>query len=331
MSGLDAMLAYLPVRLEAEDAITLLVGVATLLVISAVWSSLLVRDPMARRAHRLFEHRRRLKSAAMAGSGHAARRGNASLGLAGRVVKRLNLARSRQAEKIQLNLARAGLRGADAINLYLFAKLALPFAVGGLASFAVFATPLLAGSVGIKAMLACAGVLGGAYLPEVMIANKTQKRRQGLQRGLPDALDLLVICAEAGLGLEAALTRVAAEMGRAAPEVADEFALAAVELGFLPDRKQALANLDRRANLPAIRAVVNTLMQTEKYGTPLAQSLRVLSAEFRNERMMKAEEKAAKLPATLTVPLVAFILPTLFVVLLGPAILRAIDGLGGLR
>ena len=112
--------------------------------------------------------------------------------------------------------------------------------------------------------------------------------------------------------------------------MADEFGLAAVELGFLPDRKMALNNLDRRTDLPGIRAVVSTLMQTEKYGTPLAQSLRVLSAEFRNERMMKAEEKAAKLPATLTVPLVAFILPTLFVVLLGPAILRAIDGLGSL-
>ena len=209
--------------------------------------------------------------------------------------------------------------------------LVLPFVAGGAAAFVLFATHLFPGTVAIKALIAGIAVLAGAYLPEVLIANKTQKRRQALQKGLPDALDLLVICAEAGLGLEAALTRVAAEMAQASPEVADEFGLAAIELGFLPDRKMALANLDKRTGLPGIRAVVNTLMQTEKYGTPLAQSLRVLSAEFRNERMMKAEEKAAKLPATLTVPLVAFILPTLFVVLLGPAVLRAIDGLSSIR
>ena len=138
-----------------------------------------------------------------------------------------------------------------------------------------------------------------------------------------------MICVEAGLGLDVALNRVAGEMGRSYPEIADEFALTAVELGFLNERRQALKNLMKRADLPLIRGVVNTLMQTEKYGTPLAQSLRVLSSEFRNDRMMKAEEKAAKLPATLTVPLVVFIMPALFVVLLGPAVLRAMDGFTG--
>jgi len=330
MNPIEAALRYLPFDLDAADAMSLLVGAATLLVFAAVWSSFLAKDPLGRRARLLFDHRRGLKRALATPGGHAARRGDSAAGIARRVVKRLNLARSRQAEKITLNLARAGLRGADALNLYLVAKLALPFLAGGGAAFIAFATPLIAGPIGVKALAAVAGVLAGAYLPEVLIANKAQKRRQALQKGLPDSLDLLVICAEAGLGLEAALTRVAGEMAGASPEVADEFGLAAVELGFLPDRKLALANLDRRTDMPAIRAVVNTLMQTEKYGTPLAQSLRVLSAEFRNERMMRAEEKAAKLPATLTVPLVAFILPTLFVVLLGPAVMRAVDGLGSL-
>jgi tight adherence protein C len=330
MSGLDSMLAYLPVRIEAEDFIVMVVGGVTLFVLYAVWSSLLARDPLSRRAGQLFAHRRNLKTAMLQPSGHAARRADGATSLAGRVVKRLNLARSQQAEKMSLNLARAGLRGAEAMNMYLFAKLALPFIFGGMAAFVLFATGLAPLSTAIKTVIACAMVLAGAYLPEVLIANRTQKRRECLRKGLPDTLDLLVICAEAGLGLEAALVRVADEMAQAAPEVADEFGLTAVELGFLPDRKQALANLDRRTDIPGIRAVVNTLVQTEKYGTPLAQSLRVLSAEFRNDRMMRAEEKAAKLPATLTIPLVAFILPTLFVVLLGPAILRAIDGLGSL-
>lgn len=330
MTGLAQVLAYLPFQVSPSDFIVFLVGAATLLVLFMVWISLLEPDPLGRRAGRLFDHRRQLKSSIVTPGSHAMRRQQGALDIARRVVQRLNLARSRQAEKMVLKLARAGWRGADALNLYLFAKLTFPFVFGGISVFLLFATTLFSAPVAIKAVFALAAVLVGAYLPEVAIVNQVQKRRQGLQKGLPDALDLMVICAEAGLGLEAALTRVADEMEHAAPEVADEFGLAAVELGFLPDRKQALGNLDRRAGLPGIRAVVNTLMQTEKYGTPLAQSLRVLSAEFRNDRMMKAEEKAAKLPATLTVPLVAFILPTLFVVLLGPAILRAIDGLGGL-
>jgi len=173
-------------------------------------------------------------------------------------------------------------------------------------------------------------IVGGLYVPEIVVRNAIQKRRKELQKGLPDALDLLVICAESGLALDAALIRVAREMAHSSPELADEISLTAIDLGFQPDRRMALQNMIKRTELPSIRGVVNTLIQTEKYGTPLAQSLRVLAAEYRDERMLKAEEKAAKLPATLTVPLIVFILPTLFIVLLGPAILRAIDGLGGL-
>ena len=183
----------------------------------------------------------------------------------------------------------------------------------------------------VKLFISILAVVIGAYTPEVFVTNARLKRQQEMLKGLPDALDLLVICTEAGLALDAALTRVAKETGKACPELAEELGLCAVELGFLPDRRQALDNLSRRTDLASIRGVVNTLQQTEKYGTPLSLSLRVLSTEFRNDRMMKAEEKAARLPATLTVPLIIFILPSLFVVLLGPAIMGAIDGLGGLN
>src|SRR6185369_8296148 len=151
-----------------------------------------------------------------------------------------------------------------------------------------------------------------------------KRRQKAIQKALPDGLDLLVICAEAGLSLDGALTRVAREIGQATPELADELGLTAIELGFLPNRTEALRNLQKRVELPSIRGVVNTLAQTERYGTPLASSLRVLTAEFRDQRMMKAEEKAGRLPATLTVPMILFILPTLFVILVGPAIIQVI-------
>jgi tight adherence protein C len=136
-----------------------------------------------------------------------------------------------------------------------------------------------------------------------------------------------VICAESGLSLDAALDRVANEIGGASSELAEELSLTSIELGFLPERRHALLNLNRRTNLPSIRGVVNTLMQTEKYGTPLSQSLRVLANEFRDQRLLKAEEKAARLPATLTVPMIVFILPVLFIVLIGPAVLKVMDTL----
>ena len=145
------------------------------------------------------------------------------------------------------------------------------------------------------------------------------KRSAAIRKGLPDALDLLVICAEAGLTVDASFHRVARELGRAYPELGDEFGLTAIELGFLTDRRSAFENLAQRVDLDSVRGVVTTMIQTEKYGTPLASALRVLSAEFRNERMMRAEEKAARLPAIMTVPLICFILPVLFIVILGPA------------
>jgi tight adherence protein C len=137
----------------------------------------------------------------------------------------------------------------------------------------------------------------------------------------------MVICAEAGLSLDATLMRVASEMQKTAPELSDEFSLTGLELGFLPDRRVAMHNLAKRTDLAVLRGMVGTLLQAERYGTPLAQSLRVLSAESREERAMKAEEKAARLPALLTVPMIVFILPPLFVVLIGPAALRTVDAL----
>lgn len=162
----------------------------------------------------------------------------------------------------------------------------------------------------------------GFFFPDFVVRRQKKARLQRLGRSLPDGLDLLVICAEAGLSLDAALKRVADEFITVVPELSEELLLTSVELNFLPDRRQALANLGNRVELPAFRGVVATLIQTEKYGTPLAQALRALASEFREHRLLAAEEKAARLPAILTVPMIIFILPALFVILAAPAFIQ---------
>lgn len=317
--------------LDAADLITAMAALAAGFSVYAVWTALLVRDPMAGRIKNVGLHRDELRQAMLAAQGNRARRRETTVDFMRRVAQHLKLLKTQQADAITLRLAQAGFRSKDALVIYLFAKLALPFVLGAVAVVLVYVSDLWAMSGMMKLFVAIAAVIAGAYAPEVFVANIRQKRQQAMQKGLPDALDLLVICTEAGLALDAALTRVARETGPACPELAEELSICAVELGFLPDRRQALDNLSARTALASIRGVVNSLQQTEKYGTPLSLSLRVLSTEFRNDRMMRAEEKAARLPATLTVPLILFILPALFVVLLGPAVISAIDGLGGLK
>jgi tight adherence protein C len=226
---------------------------------------------------------------------------------------------------LKKNLVRAGMRNKEALPGFLLAKLGLPIVLFVLALLLTAGLGIGAKKPLIKILLLTGLPVLAFVLPDIWLKNTIQKREDVLRKSLPDAFDLLVICAEAGLGLDAALDRVSREIVQSQPVLAEEIGITAVELSFLPDRRVALLGLTERVQLPSVRALVNTLVQSEKYGTPLAQALRVLSAELRDERMMKAEEKAAKLPATLTVPMILFILPTLFIVLLGPAIIQVFD------
>jgi tight adherence protein C len=241
----------------------------------------------------------------------------------------LKLMQTQQTDRLHDKLSQAGLRSRDSVIVFLFFKAAMPVLLAAVTFLAVYL--LEVGDLAPTSRLLA--VLGGAalgfFVPELYVNNLVKKRQLLLSRALPDGLDLLVICAESGLSLDAALDRVANEIGEASAALAEELSLTSIELGFLPERRQALLNLNRRTNLPSIRGVVNTLLQTEKYGTPLSQSLRVLANEFRDQRLLKAEEKAARLPATLTVPMILFILPVLFIVLVGPAVIQVMDTLGG--
>jgi len=232
----------------------------------------------------------------------------------------LKVLQDSQLKQAQIKLMQAGIRSKDAAVAVIFGRMVLPIVIGGTMVVGVYLLGWLSDWSPIKKFAVVGGSLFGSYkAPDLIVKNMVTKRTSAIRKGLPDALDLLVICAEAGLTVDAAFHRVAKELGRGYPELGDEFALCAIELGFLTDRRQAFENLAMRVDLEAVRGVVTTMIQTEKYGTPLASALRVLSAEFRNERMMRAEEKAARLPAIMTVPLILFILPTLFVVILGPA------------
>jgi tight adherence protein C len=288
-----------------------------------VYRALLYRDPLADRLVGIAVRQRSLKADLVAP--RSRRKKLEALGLMRELVQKLHLLKSKEAKKATLQLSRAGYRGKDALVIYFFLKLSLPFVFGGLAVLFLYVFPVMPMEPGAKALVAMSVVVLGTFLPNIFVKNATTKRRKALRKGTPDALDLLVICAEAGQSLDAALKRVAKEIGHFTPEIAEELALTSVELGLLPDRRTALDNLVGRADIPELRNVVNALSQTEKYGTPLAHSLRVLSAEYRQDRLMKAEEKAARLPAIMTVPMIIFILPPLFIVLLGPAILNIID------
>jgi len=310
---------------------SVLSAVATFAVLVAIYAATTVRDPMAKRVKALNERREQLKAGIVASTNKRRRNITNRNEMADKVrslLASLKVLQEEQVVKAQARLMQAGIRSKDLAFVVIFGRLVLPIVFGGLAVVMVYVVDYFPDWGSFKKYGLVAGTLILAYkAPDLWLKNKVDKRTHAIRKGLPDALDLLVICAEAGLTVDAAFSRVAKELGKAYPELGDEFALTSIELGFLTDRRLAFENLARRIDLESVRGVVTTMIQTEKYGTPLASALRVLSAEFRNERMMRAEEKAARLPAIMTVPLILFILPVLFIVILGPAACSINDAL----
>ena len=301
---------------------TLLSGVAAFAVLLAIYAVTTVRDPMTKRVKALNERREQLKAGITASTKRRAKlvKQNQTTDRIRSLLSNLKVLQDSQVKAAQIKLMQAGIRSKEYAVAVIFGRLVLPIVFGGLMVYIVYGTDSFSDWTPIKRYGLVAVTFILSYkAPDLFLNNKIKKRSDAIRKGLPDALDLLVICAEAGLTVDAAFHRVAKELGKAYPELGDEFTLTAIELGFLSERRAAFENLAMRVKLDAVKGVVTTMVQTEKYGTPLASALRVLSAEFRNERMMRAEEKAARLPAIMTIPLILFILPTLFVVILGPA------------
>ena len=311
---------------------TMLSAVATFAVMLAIYAATTVKDPMARRVKALNERREQLKAGIVASTNKRKKLTNRNQAADNvrQILSQFKMLQEDQVKKTQLKLMQAGIRTKDLAFFIIFARFVLPVVLGITAVVLIYVVKYWPNWSWFRQYMTVAGVLVGSYkAPDIWLKNKVTKRSHAIRKGLPDALDLLVICAEAGLTVDAAFGRVSRELGKAYPELGDEFGLTAIELGFLAERRNAFENLANRVDLEAVRGVVTTMIQTEKYGTPLASALRVLSAEFRHQRMMRAEEKAARLPAIKTVPLILFILPTLFVVILGPAACSIHDSLLG--
>jgi tight adherence protein C len=236
------------------------------------------------------------------------------------IVDRLDLRRALADENTMNKLKIAGFRGQNPLTRFLFFRLVLPFVFFGLALIYLFALGGLPEQpTFVKLFVAVVVAYGGFYAPVLYVSNRATKRKQSIQMAWPDALDLMLICVESGMSVEAAMRRVADEIGAQSVELAEELVLTNAELSYLQERRQAYENLASRTGLETVKSVAQALTQAERYGTPVAHALRVLASESRDMRMNEAEKKAAALPPKLTVPMILFFLPVLFAIILGPA------------
>ena len=236
-------------------------------------------------------------------------------------LDRFKLGNALESEDTKEKLASAGYRGQAPLIAFMFFRFVMPFILFAVTLFYMFLILHLSWPPIQKIGAAFVGALLGFYAPDMFVNNMKARRQQSIMRAFPDALDLMLICVESGMSIESAFTRVASEIGSQSAELAEELALTTAELSYLPDRRQAFDNLAKRCGHSGVRAVATALNQAEKYGTPLGAALRVTATENREGRMQEAERKAASLPAKLTVPMIIFFLPCLFVVIMGPAII----------
>jgi len=239
-----------------------------------------------------------------------------------RAVDNFNLSKWVGQEEAHLLLVQAGYRGQAPYVTYLFFRMTMPVVMLLASLFYIFVVLNLDYPPMVKIAMCIGCAYFGMHSPNLFLKNKISRRQLSIRRAFPDALDLLLICVESGMSVEAAFRKVSEEVGTQSVPLAEEFTLTTAELSYLPDRRQAYENLAQRTGLEGVKAVCIALQQSERYGTPLATTLRVLAQENRDMRMAEAEKKAAGLPPKLTVPMIVFFLPVLFVVILGPAAIR---------
>jgi tight adherence protein C len=305
--------------------VMLLAAAAAFATVLTVTMPLLSRDRMAYRMKSMATERDKMRAVRMAEfnrDNQAGRLRQTPKGFMQQIVTKFNLRKAFDTDEVRDLLKMAGLRGQAPLVAYMFFRLVMPIIVTIVALIYVFVIANLQHPPIAKFGMAIAAGYAGFYLPNVFLKNLVQKRQASITQAFPDALDMLLICVQAGMSIEAAFGKVSKEVSSQSLELAEEFSLTTAELSYLQDRRIAFENLGKRTGIAGIKAVATALIQAERYGTPVGQALRVMAKENRDMRMSEAERKAAALPPKLTVPMIVFFLPVLFIVILGPAIIQ---------
>ncbi len=301
---------------------TMLAAISVFATILAIVMPMIARDQMNQRMRVMAVERDKLRSQRI--SELSKERGGTKLrqtpkGFMQQIVDRFDLRSQFDNPELRNKLKMAGLRGEAPLVAYMFFRVAAPPLSFLVALFYLFVLSNMEQSASMKLFYAVLAGAAGYYLPNIFIENLAQKRQQAIKIAFPEALDMLLICVQSGMSVEASFGKVAKEITAQSIELGEELSLTAAELSYLPDRRMAFENLAARTALPSVKSVTTALIQAERYGTPVGQALRVMAKENRDIRMAEAEKKAAALPPKLTVPMIIFFLPVLFLVILGPA------------
>lgn len=324
---------------QREFLIAVLAAISAAAVVFTFGSTFIVKSEMKDRIKRVALERDKMRAEEMArlrgstglgaGGANSMRRGGETRSYMKSTVEKLDLRKAFQDDATVDKLAMAGYRGHGHLTTFLFMRFVTPILIFFIALFYLLVVTPGDRPVFLNLVYAIGGGLIGSYLPLLLLKNTTTKRQFSIRRAWPDCLDLMLLCVEAGMSMEHAFKRVAKEIGAQSVALAEELTLTTAELSFLEDRSRAYENLGRRTGLDNVKAVMQALIQADKYGTSVGQALRVMAEESRETRMMDAEKKAASLPPKLTVPLILFFLPVLFIVIMSPAMLK-VFGPGGI-
>lgn len=311
--------------LDPQSMMVALIAVAAFATVVTFTMPLLTGDRTAARMKYVAGERDKLRAQRMAQLAEEARKGNLRQqpkGFMKQVVEQLNLRKLLESEDTGDKLKMAGLRGQAPVVAFLFFRVTMPIVCFAASLIYLF----VMNDYNLPTLMRVSMCIGAAYLgfyvPNLFVSNLIQRRQQSIKRAFPDSLDLMLICVQAGMSVEAALAKVAKEISGRSIELAEEFSLTTAELSYLPDRRQAYENFGKRSGLAGVKAVGTSLIQAERYGTPVGNALRVMAQENREMRMAEAEKKAAALGPKLTVPMIVFFLPVLFVMILGPAAIK---------
>ncbi len=323
---------FLKLLTDPGFLIAIFAAVSAAAVVFTFGSQFFERSELKTRIKRVAVERERMRAEEMARlRGREAKQSNGgtlraaeSKTVVRRTVDSLDLRKAFVDDKTVMKLAQGGYRSPSHLTQYLFMRFATPIILFVLAFLYLGFVTMPDRPLYMIALYSLAIGLAGSYLPVILLKNKIVKRQQSIRKAWPDTLDLMLLCVEAGMSIEHAIQRVAAEMGQQSPELSEELTLTKAELSFLESRSQAYENMANRTNLDSVRSVMTALIQADKYGTSVGQALRVMAEEGREERMMAAEKKAASLPPKMTVPLIVFFLPVLFIVIISPAIIKVV-------